>query len=155
MTPAQPPLPTAWNLPFHFSSGSHTSISMCESDEGVSTMATRQRGGTRDCAPYGPAGTDSAAVIVVFGNDKDFSFSHVVPELVSVANNAAAVTAIISEPPSTYTQNLRHRSCCPSPCTAPPRDTGTADASCRRGCSSRGTRSACRARYLPRATAPS
>src|SRR5579862_3682570 len=42
MTPAQPPLPTAWNLPFHPLAGSQTSILMSESLVGVSVAATRQ-----------------------------------------------------------------------------------------------------------------
>ena len=46
MMPAQPPLPTAWNLPFQFSAGSQTSISMCESGDGFSTAATRQCAGS-------------------------------------------------------------------------------------------------------------
>ena len=50
MLPAHPPLPTAWNLPFHFVSGIQTSISMCESAVGVSTAATRQCPGTASAA---------------------------------------------------------------------------------------------------------
>jgi hypothetical protein len=56
MTPAQPPLPTAWNLPFHAVSaaaapsargaGSQTSILMSESLVGVSVAATRQNAGS-------------------------------------------------------------------------------------------------------------
>src|SRR3954451_2187543 len=42
MTPAQPPLPTAWNLPFHPLAGSQTSILMSESLVGVSVATTRQ-----------------------------------------------------------------------------------------------------------------
>ena len=47
MVPAQPPLPTAWNFPFQFSAGSQTSISICESADGVRTAATRQCAGSR------------------------------------------------------------------------------------------------------------
>src|SRR5262245_11688400 len=45
MTPAQPPFPTAWNLPFQPFAGSHTSILMSESVVGVSVAATRQNDG--------------------------------------------------------------------------------------------------------------
>src|SRR5688572_10613108 len=55
MVPAQPPLPTAWNLPFQFSAGSQTSISMCESDEGLRTTATRQWAGSLGCGAAGAA----------------------------------------------------------------------------------------------------
>src|SRR3954465_4658296 len=44
MTPAHPPLPTAWNLPFQFSAGSQTSTAMSESADGFSVAATRQYG---------------------------------------------------------------------------------------------------------------
>src|SRR5688572_24136236 len=46
MVPAQPPLPTAWNLPFHFAdSGIHTSMSITESADGLSVAATLQCAG--------------------------------------------------------------------------------------------------------------
>src|SRR5262249_27476354 len=45
MTPAQPPLPTAWNLPFQPFAGSHTSILISQSDEGLSVAATPQKSG--------------------------------------------------------------------------------------------------------------
>ena len=49
--PAHPPLPTAWNLPFHVVlSGSHTSILMSESLDGVSVAATLQNA---DSVAYG------------------------------------------------------------------------------------------------------
>src|SRR5205823_4609390 len=55
MVPAQPPLPTAWNLPFHAWAGSQTSILMSESDEGVSVAATRQKVGSwLNCGTAGP-----------------------------------------------------------------------------------------------------
>src|SRR6185503_12019525 len=51
IVPAHPPLPTAWNLPFHDPlSGSQTSILMSESVEGVSAAATLQNAGS---AEYG------------------------------------------------------------------------------------------------------
>src|SRR6185503_6320782 len=54
MMPAHPPLPTAWNLPFQFSAGSHTSISIFESDDGFSTACTRQCAGSIVCGAAGP-----------------------------------------------------------------------------------------------------
>src|SRR5215204_5666038 len=54
MLPAHPPLPTAWNLPFQFSAGSHTSISICESEDGFSTACTRQCAGSIVCGVVGP-----------------------------------------------------------------------------------------------------
>ena len=70
MVPAHPPLPTPANLPFHFSSGSHTSNRICDSALGVMTPATRQNGGRLATgAPAGgvndPPVTASAVVIVV------------------------------------------------------------------------------------------
>src|SRR5919198_5184914 len=85
MVPAQPPLPTAWNLPFHAWAGSQTSILMSESEEGVSVAATRQKAGNLlNCGTAGPvsgrlnppAGTIWAKVIEVFGSAKDDKLSH-------------------------------------------------------------------------------
>ena len=45
MLPFQPPLPIAWNLPFQPAAGSHTSILMSESADGLSVAATRQNAG--------------------------------------------------------------------------------------------------------------
>src|SRR4029434_1029704 len=45
IAPAQPPLPTAWNLPFHPLAGSQTSTLISESLEGLSVAATRQNAG--------------------------------------------------------------------------------------------------------------
>src|SRR5213593_2288919 len=84
MIPAQPPFPTASNFPFQFSAGSQTSISICESDDGLSVAAVRQNAGTLSGAaafpPTGstgarnsPAGTSSAMVMVVSGNESDLS----------------------------------------------------------------------------------
>src|SRR5688500_100090 len=70
MLPAHPPLPTAKNLPFQFSVGIHNSISIWESGEGFSVAATLQCAGN-GCA----AGTNSTAVIVVWGNGTDFKLS--------------------------------------------------------------------------------
>ena len=45
MTPAHPPPPTAWYLPFHPDAGSQTSALMSESALGVSVAETRQNAG--------------------------------------------------------------------------------------------------------------
>ena len=45
IAPSQPPLPTAWNLPFQPSAGSQTSIRISESGVGVSVAVTRQNAG--------------------------------------------------------------------------------------------------------------
>src|SRR5262249_28932071 len=83
MVPAQPPLPTAWNLPFHATAGSQTSILMSESGEGVSLAATRQNAGNwLNCGTGGPgrlnppAGTIRARVIDAFGSAREDKLSH-------------------------------------------------------------------------------
>src|SRR5262249_6389431 len=85
MVPAQPPLPTAWNLPFHAWAGSQTSILISESEEGVSVAATRQNAGNwLNCGSAGPvpgrlnppAGTSWAKAIEVFGSARDDKLSH-------------------------------------------------------------------------------
>src|SRR6266540_805342 len=86
MLPAQPPLPTAWNLRFHAWAGSQISILMSESEEGVSVAATRQNAGNwlNCCTAVGPvpgrlnppAGTIWAMVIEVFGSARDDKLSH-------------------------------------------------------------------------------
>src|SRR5687767_15551143 len=85
MVPAQPPLPTAWNLPFHATTGSQTSILISESGEGVSLAATRQKAGNwLNCGTTGPvpgglnppAGTSWTKVIDVFGSTRDDKLSH-------------------------------------------------------------------------------
>src|SRR5580658_7105714 len=89
MTPAHPPLPTAWNFPFHPEAGSQTSILMSESSLGFKVAATRQNAGrslkpTAGAAvppkvlPGGvnsPAATDWASVTVVFGRDSETRLS--------------------------------------------------------------------------------
>src|SRR5213592_2978263 len=86
MLPAQPPLPTAWNFPFHPRTGSQTSILMSESGEGVSVAATRQKPGRAlSCSTAAgpgpgrvkpPAGTIRAKVIEVSGSARDDKLSH-------------------------------------------------------------------------------
>ena len=77
MVPAQPPLPTARNFPFQFSDGSHNSISMRESGEGVRVAATRQKAGSclkaalcwaEPGAENAPAATSCAVVIFAWGS---------------------------------------------------------------------------------------
>src|SRR5262245_27835788 len=121
MTPAQPPLPTAWYLPFHPSAaGSHTSTLMSESDEGVSVAAIRQcagsiSGGTAGAPPRppagtaaggapprpgctnGPAGTASALGIVTFGKVRVLMVAHGV---------AAQAGAAISRADSVHTRRV-------------------------------------------------
>src|SRR5262245_57457330 len=58
MLPVQPPLPTAWNFPFQPDAGSHTSILMSESADGVSVAAMRQNAGSFANTAAGPAGPD-------------------------------------------------------------------------------------------------
>src|SRR5690349_12902624 len=92
MTPAQPPLPTPWNLPFQELAGSHTSTLMSESDVGLIVTATRQKSGrslyglaprpAACCAPGGrnwPAGTTCAIVTVVSFNLSAARLSHEEP----------------------------------------------------------------------------
>jgi hypothetical protein len=90
MEPAKPPLPTPWNLPVHPEAGIQTSNWMFESSDGLITPATRQNAGTSPAAGlsggvYGPAGTATAAVIVVAGSESFDNSAHGVP----AANNCA------------------------------------------------------------------
>src|SRR5262245_55140264 len=83
MLPLQPPLPTAWNLPFQPEAGIQTSILMSESADGLSVAATRQNAG-RSLNDGGeplagikpgklkaPAATGSARVMVVSGRGRE------------------------------------------------------------------------------------
>src|SRR4051794_36911804 len=90
MLPAQPPLPTAWNFPFHPDSGSQASISMWESAEGVSTSATRQW-----------PETDSATLTVAFSSFSDRSsaqgsWAKAAPAVIHKANCMAIGRRIIA-----------------------------------------------------------
>ena len=88
MLPAHPPLPRARNFPFQLSAGIHNSISICESDVGVSVAATLQ------CAGIFPAAaTNSAFVIVTFLSERDFNCSHAG---CCCANSATRMTPILS-----------------------------------------------------------
>src|SRR5438067_1409353 len=121
MTPAHPPPPTNWNLPFQFS-GSHASISISESEDGRSIALMRQCAGTicggaaggppgpprplpsgaaggaaagpRPACRNGPAAIISAATIVALGSAIDFKPSHDAGEDARVAESAR--TAIIA-----------------------------------------------------------
>jgi hypothetical protein len=107
MAPDQPPLPTAWNLPFQPESGIQTSILISESDVGFKVAATRQKAGRflygggpcKFAAPAGgvnsPAGIGCAIVIVVSG-----SFS-----AVRLSHEAAAVGAGMAAARSSSTAN--------------------------------------------------
>src|SRR6185503_13455150 len=110
MVPSQPPLPTAWNLPFHATAGSQTSILMSESDQGVSVAATRQKAGNwLNCGTAGPvpgrlnppAGTIWAKVIEVFGSARDDKLSHdaALSPCTSIVSISARSTA--HDPPGT------------------------------------------------------
>src|SRR6266704_6627439 len=103
--PANPPFPTAMNLPFQFSAGIQSSTLMLESAEGLSTIVTRQcrgsdggagappgaprpvgaaaprpaAGAAPRAAPgctEGPAWTNSALAIVACGVERDRRLSH-------------------------------------------------------------------------------
>src|SRR5262245_56451994 len=106
MLPFQPPLPVAWNLPFHaLAAGSQYSTLMSESADGLSVASTRQNAGRSEngLAPprppraggvKAPAATDVAAVIVASGSLRDDSASHdcaeAWPEIVSARTVAIA-----------------------------------------------------------------
>src|SRR5580692_8198032 len=89
MTPAHPPLPTAWNFPFHPAAGSQTSTLMSESSLGFKVAAMRQKAGRSlkstagagvppNVLPGGvnsPAATDWASVMVVFGRASEARLS--------------------------------------------------------------------------------
>src|SRR5215216_3367706 len=119
MTPAQPPPPTASNLPFQVS-GSHTSNSIFESGDGLATAATRQCGGSCNGAGggppapgaaggvNGPAATGCAAVIVVFGSESDLRFS----QAAGLESARTRANSIGSKPPGRRectTVGIRHQ----------------------------------------------
>src|SRR5262245_8342105 len=87
--PVHAPLPTACNFPFHPEVGSHTSILMSESLDGVSVAATRQNVGKpakaapgpppRAGAPGGtnaPGATSAADVTFTLGRFNVVTISH-------------------------------------------------------------------------------
>src|SRR5690349_5016790 len=88
MTPAQPPFPTAWNLPFQPEAGNQTSILISESLVGFNVASTRQKEGRSLYPAFGfgprppgsvkaPASTACAKVIVVFGRASEVRLSQV------------------------------------------------------------------------------
>src|SRR5262249_31018591 len=113
---AQPPFPTAWNLPFQPFAGIHTSIVMSESALGVSVAATRQNDGR---FAYGfvpppprrplsggtnvPGATTSARLIVPAFNATPARLSHVAAAARVAAtadrNAASAMTTFIVRSP--------------------------------------------------------
>src|SRR5450432_153990 len=81
MLPAQPPFPTATNFPFQPSAGSHSSISIWESEDGASTANTRQWAGLATIV--------SAVVMVVWGSDTDASRSQGICAEAAAVNHTA------------------------------------------------------------------
>src|SRR2546426_7688911 len=73
MEPANPPLPTPWNLPFQPDAGSHTSSLIPESLDAFSTSETRQNAvvtsiGRLSGGVNEPAATDCAPEMAALGN---------------------------------------------------------------------------------------
>src|SRR5215831_5689753 len=117
MTPAQPPFPTASNLPFQPETGSQTSTLMSESLLGASVAVTRQKDGSsektpavgpRPCRPptggaNAPAATVCASVIVVFGSFSDVRLSQAAALAALTLSGAASgvATSRIPRPPMT------------------------------------------------------
>ncbi len=134
--PDQPPLPTAWNLPFHPATGSHTSTLISESLVGVSVAATRQNAGSDAksaalfCPPVAgsagvkaPAATGCASVMVAWGSA---SFASVSQEPPAACAYAVGVTAsIIDSVTNTFLARIVGPSCRAVPAPAPPRLTST------------------------------
>src|SRR5271166_4248131 len=112
MTPAHPPLPTAWNFPFHPEAGNQTSILISESSVGFRVAAMRQNAGRSLNLTAGaglppkalsggmnsPAATGCARVIVVFDIASDAKLSHVAPHIGAV--NIAQVRISFMESPN-------------------------------------------------------
>src|SRR5262245_43174621 len=94
MTPAVPPLPTPWNLPFQVVAGSQTSILTA----GDIVAVTRQNAGRLGSAAlpggvYEPAGMDWVPVTVVIGSINVASWSQVIgaaPAIAGIDRPAAA-----------------------------------------------------------------
>src|SRR5262249_1557486 len=96
MVPAQPPLPTAWNLPFHARAGSQISILMSESEEGVSVAATRQNAGNwlNCCTAAGPVpGRLNPPAAAIWAKVRQWSGSARDDKL---SHDAAALSACLS-----------------------------------------------------------
>src|SRR5690242_1137547 len=84
--PLNAPLPTARNLPFQFSSGSHSSILMSESVDGVSVAATRHSAGKAGEAAEPLAAIGCAAVSVTLTRASAVSRSHATAAAKTVLN---------------------------------------------------------------------
>src|SRR5437867_8173553 len=82
MEPANPPLPTPWNLPFQPEAGSQTSSLISESLDGFSTSETRQNAAVTSIGRLSggvnePAATDCALEMAALGNATLARSSHV------------------------------------------------------------------------------
>src|SRR5437879_2696919 len=109
MAPAKPPLPCPWYLPFQPEAGSHTSILMSESLDGLTSATTRQKAGTSlnigipDSAPAGtnaPAATVLAEMIVVSASFRTVNLSQVAAKA-----GAAVKTSVARKTPRTRTRD--------------------------------------------------
>src|ERR1700682_5843020 len=98
MTPAVPPLPTIWNLPFHPELGNHTS----NCTAGFVTPTTRQIGTAMVPTGFGfaPAGRSSASVMVVSAILSALRSAHTVglADIAGAATRTAAVSAAAERP---------------------------------------------------------
>src|SRR3954466_5188431 len=94
MTPAVPPLPTSWNLPFQPCVGNHTS----NCTAGLVTPTTRQIGSATVPTGFGlaPAGSACASVMVVPGSASLARAAQLI--------GAAAAADGLSAPPTTKPQ---------------------------------------------------
>src|SRR5579863_9090296 len=100
MIPWNPPPPVPRNLPFHFVSGSQTSILMLESEVGIRVAVTRQKSG-RPVVWVGPGGPktpvvlSAAEVIVVSGRFKDRRLVHgvAIAGVLAIATKASRLIA--------------------------------------------------------------
>src|SRR5262245_55980068 len=104
MLPAQPPFPTASNLPFQVVDGSQTSTLISESELGVRVAETRQKPGRSEICwlfPLAPgtvtglpAWTDTADVICVLRSFKDDKLSQLADHpIVAEADTSRRIAA--------------------------------------------------------------
>src|SRR5213596_538483 len=80
MEPANPPLPTPWNLPFQPDAGSHTSSLMSESLDGLRTSETRQNAAVTSIGRLSggvnePAATDCAQEVAAKAGKAEITIS--------------------------------------------------------------------------------
>src|SRR5580698_9012702 len=90
MAPDHPPFPLATNFSFHPDTGSHTSILISESLDGLSVAATLQYAGV-----FPAAATSCARVIVVSGSFSEARLSHDAAQAATAPNVAATIRAIL------------------------------------------------------------